>query len=75
MWLGLGVALAVTVASAAAPIQALAQEIPHAAGVAIKRKNKIKGKSNSWNKCILMHELCMSSFYYWSIQPDYKQEI
>ena len=38
MWLRSGVAKAVAVASAAALVQPLAWELPHAAGAALKRK-------------------------------------
>ena len=40
MWLGSGVAVAVAEASAAAPIGTLAWELPHAKGMALKRKKK-----------------------------------
>ena len=38
MWLGSGVAMAVVLASAAALIHPLAQELPYASGVALKRR-------------------------------------
>ena len=40
MWLGSGVAVAVAQPSAAASIQPLAQELPFAAGMTVKRKKK-----------------------------------
>ena len=40
MWLGSGVVEAVAHASAAAPIRRLAQELPHAAGAAMKRRKR-----------------------------------
>jgi len=39
MWLGSGVAVAAVQGTAAAPIQPLAQELPYAAGVTLKKKN------------------------------------
>ena len=42
MWLGSGVAMAVAQASAPAPIQPLAWELPYATGVALKRKKMMK---------------------------------
>ena len=41
MWLISGVAMAVAWAAAAALIQTLAQELPYASGVAIKKKNSL----------------------------------
>ena len=49
MWLGSLVAMAVVLASAAAPVQLLAWELPYAAGVAIKR-NKIHEKCQAHNQ-------------------------
>ena len=40
MWLRSGVAVAVARPAAVAPIQPLAQELPYAAGVVLKRKKK-----------------------------------
>ena len=45
MQLGSIVAVAVTEASAAAPLQPLAQELPYAADVASKRKNREQCKA------------------------------
>ena len=44
MWLGSGVAVAVAQTSAAASIQPLAQELPFAAGMTVKRKKKNQGE-------------------------------
>ena len=46
MWLGSGVAVAVEQASAAAPIQPLAWELPYAATAAITRGKEEKKKSS-----------------------------
>ena len=55
MWLGSGVAMAVAQATAAAPIQPLAQELPYATGTAIKRK---KLGQQEQTKCFQSRAIC-----------------
>ena len=55
MHLGSGVAMPVAWASAAAPIQSLAQELPYSIRAAIKRKNNKKERK-------VTSKLCKESF-------------
>ena len=52
IWLGSCTAVAVVYIAAAAPIRLLAQELPYAADVAIKRKKKKKKKKRQKNNKI-----------------------
>ena len=59
MWFGSGIAVAAVQASAAAPIQLLAQEFPYAAGAAVK-KNKTKKKKKTKNSsCCILGNSCI----------------
>ena len=61
MWLRSGIAVAVAGVTVAAPIRRLAQELPYAANVAVKRKSKINSFSHLLSILSVLGARCFQS--------------